>query len=817
MASPFNPRDVEVLAAALPAEGANPVGSATRGLLTVHVKRATPGNYSQLIGTGPAFRAIFFPGTGESPYESQITPLTGLDSAFFASMAIAMVCQEIHQVTSRLRPQMMDGEIASALRDLNSGLRQNSYRLYAFMAGVADSPIRAALATFGDEPARAQARAHYLAGISSPTWVNDKMVQDASHNWPDRDWELFHHWIKLTALGASVSEINQAIATAIGLGLPVPASLRPGAWHLQSPWFGPDIGGGDAADAASPILATRCHAVPGSAYPSCMAEDNAFEFTANSQPGNRYRRPPSGSCLAPGTRVVMADGSLRPIERIGPGDVVATPDGGKPVVLRSAPLRGGRTLERFTGTRIVFAASQPFLVHGGPDPAAATYAAADPAALARSVPTLSQFGISSLRAPVRPVLTRYTPDGGVPYPAPPVTGDPDRQPELLYDLYLEVGADGRSEFYAGDDSVQVLVSSEAPRFEAAPGTAEVVLHVLEHAGPTVLAALADVPDASFEDLLSVGLDSLAATLMPAIGPRLAGPGRPAAGEETAAAQDPPAARDPAARGPAGLDAAQAAERLAAAVRGYAAGMAQGDPGLGRRMGVLVEQFCARFAPMFQAVLALPWRSFDLAEDDVANLLAVTLYSVELFQPGPQPPSRTEVEIALTRGASRYRRVLPAQPGAPADRWYYCVDAPAYFPEWVPPGSRALVWRPPGDGAGAADPAEDMLWGLEIGLIPDAGVRAWLPLPRELAHGYQMFGVPVTDASGADAGQVLCDARLLTTETLAAELRARRHHQGAGGDRGLAHRLAELASEYISKSFAVAVAQFRFCAATTTTP
>ena len=786
MSSPFNPRDVEVLAAALPPSGVNQIGHLARSALVVHAKRLTPGNYSQMIGTGPAFRTVFFPGIGANPYEPLITPLTGLDDGFFHALSIALLCRQMANVTSRLRPQILTQKADDDLRFLSARIRENSYKFYAEVAKSADTSIRTALNAFPDEPARAAARQHYLAGLSSPTWVNDKMLQWSSGNWPDRDWELFHHYTKMTALGCSATEIDAAISRIVAQGLPMPPELRAGAWQRTAPWLVGDLRGADVEDATGPMLKTNCHAYPGAMYPSCIAEDNSYEFTARSQPGTLYRHVPSSSCFAPGTRVVMADGALRAIEDVVVGDEVATPHGPRAVVLCPRPLRGQRVLEQFEGTSLAFASSHPFLTADGD----AAYAAADPERLARSVPTLGQFGIRPLQGAE---LLRRSGDGPAqPYPAPPVRAVPELRPEHLHDLYLAVGADGRSEYFAGDDSVQVLVSSEVPRFAAAPETTAVVLHILEQAGPAVLGALADVPDESFEDLLCVGLDSLARTLMSAIGPRL-GPVTGAAATAAAAAA--------AAAGTAIPRATSPADDIAAAVRTFAASLSTAPAGYDRRMGVLVEQFTSRFAPQFQAALALPWRTFDLAAADVTDMLALTLYSVELFQPGP-PAKVAEAALTLRQGGATACRRLAVRPGAPADRWYYSVDEVAYFPEWSEPG-----------------PAEP-LWHLDIAITPaPAATRMTLPLPRDPAHGFQAFAAPVLDATGAVVGLAQFDIRLLTLEGYAAEVRGKDGGAdgSAGRAAGFAERLAHLAAEYVGKEFGTAVSSFRFCAATTRTP
>lgn len=796
MTSPFNPRDVEVLAAALPGTADNPLGRATRGVLATHLKRCTPGHYSQLIGTGPAFRDIFFRGVQPNPHEGAIVTLTGLDDAFFASISVAALCQQMGQSTSRLRPQITMGPIADDLNGWNSRLMTGSYRFYSYMVGVTDGPIRSALAAFPDPASKQTAKEHYLAGLTSEAWVTAKKVQEASAQWPDRDWELFHHWIKLTALGADAGEIDRGIQTIISMGLGIPAAYGPVRWREQSPWFGPGLGASDAAESVGAILETRCHVYPGGGY-SCMAEDNSFEFTANSQPGNRYRQLPSSSCFVPGTRVVTADGSLRPIESILPGDLVATPDGPKEVLLRAETRRDGRTMQRFAGTGFAFSATHPF-VADATGPGRGYYAAVDPAGLARAVPMLAPFGTSPLLAGGTR-LVRYTPDGAVAWPVPSVQPDPDIRPELLYDLVVDVGEEGRSEYFAGDERTQVLVSSEIPRFGAAPDAAWVLLRILEQVTPVVLDVLAPVPDESFADLVNVGLTSLSRTLMPVVGPEL----------HRQPAQSPVA------------DAVEPVSPLRAA-RALARALARPEGGTDRRATVVFEQFVAVFAPQIQAALAMGWRSFDLAADDVANLLTVDLYDIELFQPGATDAPLT-VDLAIARDAVSYTRRIPV--AGRVGNWYLTTDGPAYFPEWSRPEAEATSWSPPRPvvpepavlpAPWPPTPPQRLLWELRIHLAPWSAASAKLPLPAGIAHGYEDFVAPLLDADGNVVGTAHGDTRLLTSEAFAAEWEARQSWKPADQDR-IAHRLADLGGRYIADGFAKAISEFRYCAATTRTP
>lgn len=767
----FFPKEVEALSAALPPDGANPIGVVARAALVNQVKGSTPGNYSQLFGTGPAFKKVFFPGYAPVPAQGSVTGDVGLGAPFWAQMAVACLCGEMYDVTSRLRPQILIAKIRQDLSSWNSTLRRNISRFYARVAQLADTSVKVALLAFPDSESRAFAREHYKKGLTSESWINKKVAQDASGAWANRDWELFHHWIKLAALGATDAEIDTIITEAAGKGLPIPASLSAGAWRSWSVWMGADIGSRDFGDAQGPILETKYIPVPGS-FPAAIPEGNSFEFTANSQPGNKYRQAPSGSCFAPGARVVMADGSLKAIEAVQPGDEVKTPDGQRAVELVATPDRGGRPLYQIDGVDFAFTGSHPFLVYDGEPETTGVFAAANPSGLVRSIPSLAQFGVRAMAGGSPPPLTQYTEGGNRPYRGEKVRIEPKRRDDLLYDLFLDIGEDGRSEYFVGDTRTQLLVSSEIPRYLAAPATTACMVKILEEISPTILTVLKDVPDGAFADLLSLGLDGVGRSLMARIGAELE--------EETARARE------------SGERVSNEPQDVLDTIRGLSVSFVKDSSEYDRRMGLLYDLFVARFGPPFQAAVRLGWRTFDLSGREGATVLAVTVYALELF--GAEvgiPVHEAEIHVELSCGEARYSRALPVLPSATVDRSYYVTDHVAYFPEWrntLEPAKEAV-----------AGPSWQITVGLKGAGERRAPFRGTLVLPRDVQPGYESLSAQIRDAAGEVLGQAFLDVRTLNVGGLVADQEAK-EKWSSDQETTFAACLATLAARFIRRNF-----------------
>lgn len=655
-------------------------------------------------------------------------------------------------------------------RDLavfNQDLRRNIAFWYAHMAGYVPGDIQTALASFSGTSERRAALEAYKSGLTSDAWINLKNTQDTSGDWVNRDWELFHHWIKLAALGAEKEEIAQVISIAKTKGLPIPQTLDADQWHLWSHWMPVDVSAADIPEATIPIL--RTHTFDGVK----LREYFGYQFLGEGQPGYKYKREPPSSCFGPGALVVMADGSLKPIENVCAGDQVKTPDGKRSVLLLAAPKRGNRQLYNMKGYNFGFTASHPFMIFDGKPETSGVYAAVKPVDLLRVVPTLAQFGITALHQ--KPKLTRHTKTGSAPVTAGPINLVEGKLPDTVYDLYLDLGEDGRSEYFAGDSRAQFLTSSEIPRYLAAPAAAAAILHVLKETALNIVSALEDVPDEVFAGALQMTLASFAPGMMAEIGPKLnALTSRILTDDETSA---------------------QDSGELLAGITSFAGAFADDAGHYNQRLGLLYDMFVAQFGSVFHATIQLGWRSFDLADLQGATILAVSVYGLELSgRDLGIPANEADIGVELSRGAASYERVVPVLPSASTNHSYYTADQIVYFPEWrntlAPAGGASLEWQ------------------ISVTLLSrKSGERvpwkASVPLPQEIDFGYESFSSFAVDRSGEVIGQVAFDARALNVGGYAADIEAKKKWRPVH-EQLVAQWLAELCIEFINANLDNAV-------------
>ena len=773
MASEFSPKLVEELAAALPPDGANPIGKTARSWLISHTKTSLPGKFLLPKGRSPTpFVYTFFSGTS-SPYSADVIRETGLAGSFWSDLSIAALCEQMYNIAPNTGPNILIDEVRAKLSSSFQSMKPKVAFWYAFVATKANSDIKTALASFPDAESKKKAKENYIKGLTSVSWINKKIVQDNTSNWTNRDWELFHHWIKLKALGASQLEIDETITKTISLGLPVPSHLAANNWLSWSNWLVDPIGGNDVSSANEAILKSivKWYA----RIPWFRDEGNSYNFTLKDQPGYIYHKNMlSGSCFSPGTKVVMADGSLKNIEDITKGERIKTRDGSRKVFFKSSPHRNERDLYKIDDLSFSFTESHPFMIYNGGLDGKGTFAATNPDRLIRQLPSLAQYGIRGLTSKKPPTLTELKNGEIIPFNLNKISKDESQQPEVLYDLILEIGEDGVSEYFVGDENIQLLVSSEIPRFLGVPGVTHCVLTVMERCSNYILETLKDVPDNDYVSVLADTLDGISDALFSKIGQSLV---------ETFNTTE---------KWPSHLNLSK--EGSIMKVNQFLNALStESNLGYDRRIGILLELFVARFVPQFQAAIKLGWRSFDLSSLKGGTILAVSLYSIEVF--GKEigfSPTNAEIKLTLSKENAIYTKTVSVLAASSLDRSYYSVDDINYFSEWRAEINPELIKE--GNTA----------WTINVSLKQknnedSNALNGRLILPNNIEEGYRAFTFSVTDSKCNTCGLIRLDARTLNAGGLSEELDARKHWKSKD-EIGFAHVLADKTSGFILDYF-----------------
>jgi hypothetical protein len=182
-------------------------------------------------------------------------------------------------------------------------------------------------------------------------------------------WFLFNLWITLKALDASF-DVDGCINAAIASGLDVPAEVQAGNWWSGSytSYFavlsGTDIltvypSVRTIIEMDMPVQENDCWVRAGCTYQNDSVSNGYCQSLTYWGALNTYN-PPSSSCFGGETGVLMADGTVKKINLIQPGDIVYTDQGNRKVILVEAPNRDQRTLYQFNGLDLWVTPGHPF-------------------------------------------------------------------------------------------------------------------------------------------------------------------------------------------------------------------------------------------------------------------------------------------------------------------------------------------------------------------------------------------------------------------------------------------------------------------------
>ena len=440
----------------------NPVGEVTREALVSKLKGATPGRHTEPFGRhGDTFLSIFFPHYSPARYEDAVSSQTGLDNGWWSNFSTAVLCQSMYYQTSDLRGQLKIDDINRDVNDNNNTLKSKAVQMYVYVL------LKDFMNYNGDLQS---AKDKYIKNICTVEWVTYKMKQYNDGTWKNPEWEEFNHWVKLSALGASDSEISTTIKTlkTTGPGLRIYPDVDSTTWRsYTSPWFKPNGLSHQDIDSDAKNGELRSVYIPSYSphgWPTYMKEENSFEFTANSQPGSKYRHVPSSSCFSGNTMVLMQDYSLKAIKDVKSGEYVQTRSGPHKVAFVSAPPKGNRKMYSINNLDFGFTHAHPFL-DGSNGPEQPHFLAISPLNILHTIPMLSYEGIAQLRVGSK-VLGFSTSNNTFAVEVTKVE-DIDFADSYVYDLVLEPNSSGQFEYIIGVYDTLFVVASELPTFHNA--------------------------------------------------------------------------------------------------------------------------------------------------------------------------------------------------------------------------------------------------------------------------------------------------------------------------------------------------------------
>jgi len=739
----------------------------------VYVNRlegALPGTPTQPFDPRRSFRAVFYPDWEAEALYGQVSGATGLSDEWWSNFSVAVLCQSMANLTTRLRPQLLQPAIDAAVSAANAELRTRSARVYALALSRHYLPFKV---LFDGVEDRSVTRAQYRQALLDNVGVY--RIWYSAGQWRNPDWELFNHLAKLLALGATDADIDTLITDLDDAGLPIPPAVTVQTWRSYSVYLDdhPNVDHADVdGDARGAILA----ATPAGSFPGvnfAMDEGNSFEFTASGQPGNRFRAPPStGSCFTANARVLLAGGASAAIGEVRPGTQVATPRGPRAVAFVSTPLLQGRTLYALNGMDFGFTATHPF-ASADPGPA---FLCVSPADARRLVPTFAQAGVGALLPGTR-VLQPAGTDPAAPEPVPVAAVDvyPAADPPgpYLYDLVLQPDEQGIPPYWVGDGTRYVLVAPELPLPLAAPYAAAALLNALGTAIPALTGVVSGPPprgarraarSATDAELVVAGVEESAALgegaagvmfarlaefgvtgaagALPGAALRVKGLGAGAGG--VAVEGRPRVAR--------ALRAGEAATRATAPieqVRGFVAGMGGLNGMANVVFGAAFETLSARLVDEVAMAVELGWRAF---QPQAGPVPALSLGGLLLDEPLVLPPGaqlRAEVQL-VTGGVVRETHTVFGGTGRSGTAFAHYFDRVVYFSTTA---------------AQAAGGRVDVTVYQPGARIPLLAASAFFP---DVLDPYRRMVAPVEGGDGVAKGTLEMDLRCLTPPAVSRE-------------------------------------------------
>ncbi len=207
----FNPPDpgspLYKLITDTPSFTGNPVGKVARNALVSKLEGVLPGDVSWgnvFNKHSSTFRKKFFPQYSPASYESNVSSVIPIS---WSDFSVAVLCQSIYHQATDVRNRVNISKVNSDVTTFNSSFQAKVVAWYSYVM------FHDYMKYTGD---RETAKNTYMEQLNSAHWVTYKVKQLNDGTWNNPDWDL-HHWVKLSALGASDSEISSLMDSLVKL------------------------------------------------------------------------------------------------------------------------------------------------------------------------------------------------------------------------------------------------------------------------------------------------------------------------------------------------------------------------------------------------------------------------------------------------------------------------------------------------------------------------------------------------------------------------------------------------------------------------
>jgi hypothetical protein len=439
--------------------------------------------------TGPysGYRSFFFAGIAESSAASNLAKAvqaqnSSLDGSWWGRYAVAVLTDAIRQILGfNLDTGKLSGDLDNFNRTLLPCLTASCIAVYqdgfsstanvlARITGTAKLDVFASLRKLMTSPA-------FVTNVNTA-------ISQGGDDTTAATWLLFNLWIALKALGLQYSDVDaviQDLANLQPVALSIPPQIGPQSWWNggYTSWYNPISGSDLAGSFGGPITADMPESIyDGTPNYRDVSEPNGYSQSFCYWGGLSWYQPPSSSCFGAGTGVLMADGSVRPIEDVHIGDAVRSDSGTARVLLVESPLRANRPLYRINNLDLYATAGHPFRLaaDGG-----AAHCAIEPWTLVDTVPTMVFDGVDALASGTRLAgLGR----GG---PQAIAVGDIERleaaasDRSCVYDLILE-RVEGRiASYHVGGPESFLVVDAETSDGSREPMATVAIVKAMETA------------------------------------------------------------------------------------------------------------------------------------------------------------------------------------------------------------------------------------------------------------------------------------------------------------------------------------------------